>query len=141
MQVAVELADGANTYMQPAEHTRAARQTLGPTKQLSVVLPCVLTTDPDAARSAGRRALHICLPLPAYHRQWRAFGLDESDWTGRASDRLVDAHVAWGSAEDIQRRIDEHLDAGATQILVAASPADKQATEPPWDLLEALAPT
>ncbi|MFT4658895.1 MAG: putative F420-dependent oxidoreductase [Candidatus Aldehydirespiratoraceae bacterium] len=141
MQVAADLADGANTYMQPAEHTHATRETLGPTKQLSVVLPCVLTTDADAARAAGRRALHIYLPLPAYHRQWRAFGFDESDWVGRASDRLVDAHVAWGSAEEIQRRIDEHLDAGATQVQLAVNHADKQATEPPWDLLEALAPT
>ncbi len=141
MQVAADLADGANTYMQPAEHTHAARATLGPTKQLSVVLPCVLTTDADAARAAGRRALHIYLPLPAYHRQWRTFGFDESDWVGRASDRLVDAHVAWGNAEEIQRRINEHLDAGATQVQLSVNRADKQATEPPWDLLEALAPT
>ena len=140
MQVAAKYADGANTYMQPAEHTRASRETLVPTKELSVVLPCVLTNDADAARAAGRRALHIYLPLPAYHRQWRAFGFDESDWVGRASDRLVDAHVAWGSAEEIRRRIDEHLDAGATQVQLSVNHADKQATEPPWDLLEALAP-
>ena len=140
MQVAADLADGANTYMQPPEHTASARETLGPDKELSVVLPCVMTTDAEAARAAGRRALHIYLPLPAYHRQWRAFGFDESDWTDRASDRLVDAYVAWGVADAIRARIDEHVAAGATQIQLSANQHERGATGPPYDLLEALAP-
>lgn len=140
MQVAADLADGANTYMQPPEHTASSRQTLGPDKELSVVLPCVLTSDPELARAAGRRALHIYLPLPAYHRQWAAYGFDESDWTGRASDRLVDTFVAWGDADAIQRRVEEHTRAGATQIQLSVNKADKVAVGPPWELLEALAP-
>lgn len=140
MQVAAEFADGANTYMQPPGHTAASRATLGPDKQLSVVLPCVLTTDADAARAAGRRALHIYLPLPAYHRQWAAFGFDESDWTGRASDRLVDAFVAWGDADAIRRRIEEHLESGATQVQLSAHQPAAAADRHPWELLEALAP-
>jgi probable F420-dependent oxidoreductase len=140
MQVAAELADGANTYMQPPEHTRESRATLGPDKALSVVLPCALTTDPDAGRAAGRRALSIYLPLPAYHRQWRAFGFDESDWTDRASDRLVDASVAWGDVGTLRERIAEHIDAGATQVQISANSVDRANPGPPWDLLEALAP-
>ena len=131
MQVAADLADGANTYMQPPEHTATSRATLGPDKELSVVLPCVLTTDADAARAAGRRALHVYLPLPAYHRQWTAFGFDESDWSsGRASDRLVDAYVAWGDADAIRRRADEHLDAGATQMQLSVNHPERGATQP-----------
>ena len=140
MQVAAEFADGANTYMQPPEHTATSRAALGPDKELSVVLPCVLTTDADAARAAGRRALHIYLPLPAYQRQWAAFGFDESDWTGRASDRLVDAYVAWGDADAIRSRVDDHLDAGATQVQLSVNRPDRHATGHPWELLEALAP-
>jgi probable F420-dependent oxidoreductase len=141
-QVAADLADGANTYMQPPEHTATSRATLGPDKALSVVLPCVLTTDAEAARAAGRRALHIYLPLPAYHRQWAAYGFDESDWSsGRASDRLVDAYVAWGDADAIRRRIGEHLDAGATRVQLSVNHADRGASGPPWDLLDAMAPS
>lgn len=140
MQVAAEFADGANTYMQPPEHTHESRETLGPDKLLSVVLPCVLTTDADAARAAGRRALQIYLPLPAYHRQWRAYGFDESDWTGRASDRLVDRYVAWGDANALRERVDQHLEAGASQVVVGANPADPAAAGPLDELLEALAP-
>lgn len=141
MQVAADLADGANTYMQPPEHTATARATLGPAKELSVVLPCVLTTDAGAARAAGRRALRIYLPLPAYHRQWKAFGFDESDWDGRASDRLVDAYVAWGDVDAIRRRVDEHIGAGATQVQLSVNHAERGETGPPWDLLEAMAPS
>lgn len=140
MAVAAEFADGANTYMQPPEHTAQSRETLGPDKELSVVLPCVLSTDPGVARAAGRRAIEIYLPLPAYHRQWRAFGFDESDWTGQASDRLVDRYVAWGDTDAIVSRIGEHLDAGATQVIVGANPSDLGAADPLGDLLTALAP-
>jgi len=47
MAVAAEVADGANTYMQPPEHSRQSRATLGPDKALNVVLPSCLTTDPE----------------------------------------------------------------------------------------------
>ena len=138
MRVAADLADGANTYMQPPEHTRASRLTLGPDKVLNVVLPCVLSTDPDVARSAARRALSMYLPLPAYQRQWAANGFDERDWAGTGSDRLVDTFVAWGDADTILERVAAHRDAGADQILLGASQPDRSG--PPWDLLEALAP-
>jgi probable F420-dependent oxidoreductase len=137
MLAAAELADGANTYMQPPAHTAEARAVLGPDRSLTVVLPCVSGTDAHAARAAGRRALHIYLPLPAYHRQWRAFGFDESDWTGRASDRLVDASVAWGDTDAIIRRVAEHIDAGATAVQVSAVSAD---ASPATELLAELAP-
>lgn len=140
MRLAAELADGANTYMQPPDHTRASRRTLGPDKALNVVLPCVLSTNADVARAAGRRALSIYLPLPAYQRQWAANGFDERDWSGRGSDRLVDAFVAWGDADAIRERIRAHVDAGADQILLGANQPDRAQPGPPWDLLEALAP-
>ncbi|MDX2381662.1 MAG: TIGR03620 family F420-dependent LLM class oxidoreductase [Acidimicrobiia bacterium] len=138
MQVAADAADGAYTYMQPSSHTAESRATLGPDKGLSVVLPVCMTTDPVAARTAGRRAISIYLPLPAYHRQWRRFGFDESDWSGEGSDRLVDASVAWGDEDAIRVRIAEHLDAGATQVQLGVN--NPHGSGPPWDLLEALSP-
>jgi len=140
LRVAADLADGANTYMQPPEHTRAAREVLGPDKDLSVVLPCVLSTDPVAARAAARRAVSIYLQLPAYQRQWAANGFGEADWAGRGSDRLVDAFVAWGDAGAIRQRVAAHIDAGADQVLLGANNPDRSNPGPAWDLLEALAP-
>ena len=140
MRVAADLADGANTYMQPPEHTYQSRQTLGPDTTLSVVLPCVLDTDADAARAAGRRALSIYLSLPAYQRQWAASGFDESDWAGRGSDRLIDSFVAWGDAETIGERVAAHIAAGADQVLISANNPDRSDPDRLWDALEALAP-
>jgi probable F420-dependent oxidoreductase len=139
MRVAADLADGANTYMQPPDHTRVSRQVLGPDKALNVVLPCVLSTDPVAARATARRALSIYLPLPAYQRQWAANGFDESDWADRGSDQL-DAFVAWGDVEAIGERIAAHIEAGANRVLLGASNPDRSDPGPPWALLEALAP-
>lgn len=139
--VAAEVADGANTYMQPPDHTADARHILGPTKALNVVLPCCLTSDPELGRAAGRRAVSIYLPLPAYQRQWVKYGFTDADWTNGGSDRLVDTFVAWGDEEAIAARISAHIDAGATEIELAALPADRSDRGAPWDLLEALAPT
>jgi probable F420-dependent oxidoreductase len=127
--------------MQPPEHTAESRQVLGPDKALNVVLPCVLSTDPQAARSAARRALSIYLALPAYQRLWAANGFDETDWADRGSDRLVDAFVAWGDVDALGERIAGHIDAGATRVLLGANNPDRSSTGPPWDLLEALAPS
>jgi probable F420-dependent oxidoreductase len=121
LALAAEAADGANTYMQPPSHTARARDVLGPDKTLSVVLPCCLSTDPDAARAAGRRALSIYLPLAAYQRQWAAHGFTEPDWSDGGSDRLIDTYVAWGDVEEVGARIDEHLDAGADQVQISAN--------------------
>ena len=142
MQVAADLADGANTYMQPPEHTATSRATLGPDKALSVVLPCVLTTDADAARAAGRRALHIYLPLPAYHRQWVAFGFDESDW-GRGVPVIVSSTPMSPGATRTRS-----VDGWTNTSMPARRRCSSRSTTPtatpwppPWDLLEAMAPT
>ncbi len=140
LAVAAELADGANTYMMPPEHTAEARQILGPDPSLNVCLPCCLTTDATAARAASRRAMAIYLPLPAYQRRWVEYGFDERDWSNGGSDRLVDAFVAWGDEVAIRQRIAAHVDAGATEIEVIAYNPDPDDRGAPWDLLETLAP-
>lgn len=138
LAVAAELADGANIYQQPPERMPGARAILGPDKVLSVVLPCCLTTDPSVGRAAGRRALAMYLPLPAYQRQWARSGFTEADWSNGGSDRLVDAHIAWGDADQIRARLGEYLAAGATQVVIGAMPAGDGGASA-WDLLEALA--
>lgn len=137
LAVAGEVADGANTYMQTPEHTSQARRLVGPDKILNVVLPCCLTTDPMIGRAVGRAMVSIYLPLPAYQRQWATQGFSESDWTDGGSDRLVDTYVAWGSVQTIKARMQEHIDAGADSIIMAAGGSSPENS---WDLLEALAP-
>jgi probable F420-dependent oxidoreductase len=118
LRLAAERADGAHTYLVTPEHSKNARVILGPTKSLRVVLPFVGEPDPARARKAARAALSVYLPFPAYHRLWAGLGLAESDWTGEASDRLIDAITAWGEPERIRARAREYLAAGASQVLL-----------------------
>jgi len=139
LAVAAEVADGANVYMQTPERCAEARAILGPDKTLNLLLPMCLTDNPDEGRAAGRRALGVYLPLPAYHRGWRRSGFDESDWAGGGSDRLVDANVAWGSIATIESRLREFRDAGVDHVIVAANAAPGR-PESANELVEALAP-
>lgn len=138
--VAAQYADGANIYMQLPEYMSFARSVLGPGKTLNVVLPCCLTTDREVGLAAGRAALSIYLPLPAYQRQWAKQGFDASDWSGKGSDRLVEAYVPWGDVAAIADRMREYLDAGATKIIVSSMPTDRRNPDSRWELLEAFAP-
>ncbi|MFT5530995.1 MAG: putative F420-dependent oxidoreductase [Candidatus Poriferisodalaceae bacterium] len=131
------VADGANTYLMPPEHTADARSIVGPDTLLTVTLPCCLSIDPGAARAVARKALSMYLPLPAYQRAWTRWGLGD-DMVGGGTDRLIDSAVAWGDAAAIRRRMGEHLDAGADQIAVIPyNPVPRAGV--PWDLLEAVA--
>ena len=140
MGVAAEVADGANTYMQPPAHSRESRATLGPDKELTVVLPTCLTTDPDVGRAAGRRVLSIYLPLPAYQRQWAKHGFTEQDWSDGGSDRLIDTYINWGDLDTVTARMHEHIEAGASGISLAALPPDPADSSSAWELIETVAP-
>ena len=63
LELARERSAGAHTYFVPVEHTRTARERLGPGKLLAPELACVVETDPDRAR-AGRPRLRGALPRP-----------------------------------------------------------------------------
>jgi len=138
LKLASQRADGANTYLMPPSHTARAREILGPDKRLNVVVPSCLCEDAATARSTGRKALQIYLPLPAYRRQWLQWGFGDDDFENGGSDRLIDSLLAWGSEQTIRARMQEHLDAGADQIEV--SPLNPEGRGPHWKLLEALAP-
>jgi probable F420-dependent oxidoreductase len=133
-----ERLDGANTYLLPPAHTTMARELIGPNKRLSVVLPCCLCEDAEVARGFARKALSIYMPLPAYQKEWKNWGFEESDWADGGSDRLIDMIVAWGDEAAIRARIAEYEEAGASHIAVSAY--NPKASETPWDLLEMLAP-
>jgi len=116
LELAKERAAGCHPYNVTPEHTRRAREAVGPD---ALVLPeqaVALTTDADHARQLGRAHLAVYLGLPNYANNIRRLGFGDQDFADGGSDRLVDALVAWGDEADIMARVQEHRDAGADHV-------------------------
>jgi probable F420-dependent oxidoreductase len=118
LRLAAERSLGALTYLVPPEHTRRARQLMGPDALLVAEQKVVLDDDRDAARERARGALAWYLDTPNYLENLRWLGFDDSDFEGGGSDRLVDATVAWGGEDAVLERVRAHLDAGADQVAI-----------------------
>ena len=116
LRLAAEKSLGAHTYLVPVEHTRRAREIVGPDALLIAEQKVVLASDPDDARARARAALAWYLDTPNYQENLRWLGFSDADFEGGGSDGLVDALVAAGDEEAIRARVQEHLDAGATQV-------------------------
>lgn len=136
-------ADGGFPYLVTPERVAWTRRVLdaaapagtGPT--LAVSMPAVLESDPELARSAARAYLAPYLRTPAYQACWLAQGFGEADWERPASDRLVDAMVAWGDVDALRARVGELTAAGADHVAVI--PVGPDGTTEHLPVLEALA--
>ena len=109
---------GAHTYFVPVEHTRSARERLGPGKLIATELACVVETDPARAKAVAREYATRYLGLRNYTRNLLDFGFREDDFADGGSDRLLDAVVPQGGAERIADVVRAHLDAGADHVCV-----------------------
>lgn len=118
LALSAEKANGAHPYFTTPDHTRTARETMGPDALLAPEQMVVLETDADEARRIAREAMAVYLRAPNYRNNLVRLGFDETDMDDGGSDRLVDAIVVWGTADDIARRVAEHHDAGADHVCV-----------------------
>jgi probable F420-dependent oxidoreductase len=118
LDLARDRADGAHPYFVPAAHTPRAREAIGPDKLLIPEQAIVLEADPVEARRIAREHMGRYLQLPNYVNNLRQLGYGDEDVADGGSDRLVDAIVAWGTEEDIARRVREHRDGGADHVLL-----------------------
>lgn len=140
LDLAGSAADGAHPYWTTPEHTATARQALGDGKLLCVEQKVVLTTDATEARETARQALSIYIGLPNYYKNWFRLGFTEDDLADNGSDRLVDALVAWGTAEQIESRLAAHAEAGADHVCIQPLTPGAAMSAPHRAALEALAP-
>ncbi len=140
LELAASAADGAHPYWTTPEHTAQAKAVLGDDKMLCVEQKVVLCTDAAEARATARAALGVYISLPNYYKNWFRLGFDESDLADGGSDRLIDTLVPWGTADQIEARVAEHVDAGATHVCLQPLKPSARMGEPDRDALEALAP-
>jgi probable F420-dependent oxidoreductase len=118
LQLARDRTQGAHPYLVTPEHTRIAREAVGPDKLVAVEQGVVLTTDREVGLSRARAHLEMYKVLPNYRNNWLRLGFSEEETSGDLSDRLVEALVAWGDEEAIAARVAEHHAAGADHVCI-----------------------
>ncbi|OBK61318.1 LLM class F420-dependent oxidoreductase [Mycobacterium colombiense] len=119
---------GAHPYLTTPEHTAKARDLLGGAVYLAPEHKVVLTTDAEEARAIGRQTVEFYLGLSNYVNNWLRLGFTEADVHKPGSDKLIDAVVAYGTPEDIARRLNEHLKAGADHVAIQVLGGHDEAT-------------
>ena len=139
LELAAERTDGAHPYNTTPEHTAFARSVMGPGAKLCVEQKVMLTTDAEQARATGGKVMKFYARAPGYRDCWQRLGFDDDDIDG-LSDRFVDAMVAWGDVDTIERRLAEHADAGATEVCVQVLDPATGTGAIDYDALAALAP-
>jgi len=140
LELAAERTAGAHPYNTTPEHTAMAREVMGPDAGLFVEQKVILTEDAERARSTGAKVLKFYSRAPGYVNAWKRMGFSDDDISTQ-SDRLVDAIVAWGTPEQIETRLQEHADAGATHVCIhPLDPAEGQG-RPDDAALQAFAPS
>jgi probable F420-dependent oxidoreductase len=118
LKLAADRTGGAHPYLVTPEHTRLAREIMGPGKILAPEQRVVLEQDPEKARAAGRPPTKMYLGLRNYTSNLKRLGFSDQDFEGTGSDKLIDALVVYGDDETIKRRYEEHLQAGADHVAV-----------------------
>jgi probable F420-dependent oxidoreductase len=130
---------GAMPYNVTPEHTARTRALRGPDKWLCVEQKILLVQDPAKAREIARQTMAFYMPLPNYRNNWLRLGFSEDDLADGGSNRFLDAMVAWGEKSAVQKRIQEHFEAGASHVCIQGLHPDGQ-PRPDLNALAALAP-
>src|SRR5215218_1233615 len=118
LDLAGERTAGTHPYFVPVEHTRVARERLGPATLVAPEVACVVEADPVRAKAVAREYAKLYLGLRNYTQNLLDVGFTEVDVADGGSDRLLDAVIPQGSAEEIAEVVRAHLDAGADHVCV-----------------------
>ncbi len=140
LKLARDKCTGAHPYFVSPAHTAMARAALGPNKWLCVEQKVILESDPEKARALARPVAGIYLGLPNYRNNWLRMGMTEADLENGGSDRFIDATFAWGTAEAIKARLDEHFAAGADHVCIQPVNPNGRFGDLHWEALDALRP-
>lgn len=125
LELSARRAAGAHPFLVTPEHTRSAREILGPHAVLAPAQKVILSADAGRARAAARASLAIYLTRENYRRNWKSLGFTDADLDAGGSDRLVDTIVPWGTIAYVSARLREHLDAGADHVAIDVVPLEE----------------
>ncbi|MCW2524970.1 MAG: hypothetical protein JWO63_3305 [Frankiales bacterium] len=126
LDLAARRSGGVHPYLVTPEHTRQARQAVGPDVLVLPEQTVILCSDAAQAREIGTEWLKHYLALPNYANSLLRLGFTPDDLSA-VSDHLFDALIAWGDEETIMRRVDEHRTAGADHVCLQVLTDDQTA--------------
>lgn len=119
LRLARDRTAGALPYLTTPEHTRQARELLGPDALLVPEHKVVVETNPQRARAIGRpRIQNPYLGLVNYTKNLRKFGYTDEDIENGGSDRLIDALALHGTPEAVAAGLRAHFEAGADHVAI-----------------------
>jgi probable F420-dependent oxidoreductase len=118
LKLAAQRSAGAHPYLTTPTHTAQARELVGNSVFLAPEHKVVLSTDAEESRAIGRKAVGFYLDLSNYVNSWKRLGFTDADVAKPGSDKLIDAVVAHGSADEVAKRVSEHLSAGADHVAI-----------------------
>ncbi|MGB0097663.1 MAG: LLM class F420-dependent oxidoreductase [Solirubrobacteraceae bacterium] len=107
---------GALTYFVPVEHTRFARARVGDGALIATELACVVDSDAQRARAKARKYAELYLGLRNYTSNLLRFGFTEHDIANGGSDKLIDAIIPQGTADEVAAVARAHLETGADHV-------------------------
>lgn len=139
LELASEQTAGAHPCNVTPGYTVKARKLMGPDAWLCVGQKVILETNAKRARKTARAGMEVYLKSPFQKKNWKSMGMDDSDFEGGGSDRLIDSLVAWGDVVAIEKRIQAQLDAGASHVCIEPMVGEGSRL-PDDDLLAVLAP-
>ena len=116
LELAARRSLGTHPYFTTPEHTRFARERVGPTALVAPELAVVVETDAEVGRREARAYAAGYLTRRNYTNNLLRFGFTEHDFADGGSDRLIDAVVPHGSAERIAEAVHAHVEAGADHV-------------------------
>ena len=124
LKLARDRSAGALPYLVTAEHTRQAREILGPDALLVPEHKIVLDADPVRARLTARPRVESYLGLQNYVANLRRLGFSDIDLTQPGTDHLIDALALHGTPEQVADALNAHLTAGADQVAIQVASDD-----------------
>jgi probable F420-dependent oxidoreductase len=116
LELAAERSLGAHPYFTPVEHTRIARERVGPDRLVAPEVAVVLEPDAEVAREKARAYAGRYLGAQNYVNNLLRLGYSERDVADGGSDRLIDDVIPHGSPAEVANVVRAHLDAGADHV-------------------------
>jgi probable F420-dependent oxidoreductase len=124
LELATQRSLGTHPYFTTVEHTRFAREKVGPNALVAPEVAVVVDPNPQSARAKARTYAGLYLGLTNYTSALLRFDFTEADLAGGGSDRLIDAVIPHGSADEVAEAVRAHIEAGADHVCLQPKGGD-----------------